>query len=254
MTNSSLLQNQDSRPEVPLGVKRILRQSSGFGCCVCGLPIYDYHHIVPYSQDPHFRPQDMMTLCPSHHDMATKGALTIQQQRDAQKNPFNITKGFVTGKLTVNQSSLAIKAGNVRLETIGPVIVVNEEPLLSLSVGSNGNLEVLLRLYDTNGRLLISIEQNEWKVGDIALWDLESSYQRLIIREKSHVISLALVVKEEVTSINGKFWCANQLIHLSPHGITTDGEIVQRVGLSNLGLIGAALRFSSDNKGVMALG
>lgn len=49
---------------MPLPVKRKLRQEAGFGCCKCGRPIIEYHHIIPYSNDdPHFRVEDMMCLC-----------------------------------------------------------------------------------------------------------------------------------------------------------------------------------------------
>lgn len=67
--------------DVPLPVKRQLRQEAGFGCCVCGLPIIQYHHIIPRAIEEHNRPEDMMIFCPNHHDAATKGAMTESQQR-----------------------------------------------------------------------------------------------------------------------------------------------------------------------------
>jgi hypothetical protein len=33
------------------------------------------HHITPRFVEEHFRPEDMMALCPNHHDEATKGAM-----------------------------------------------------------------------------------------------------------------------------------------------------------------------------------
>jgi 5-methylcytosine-specific restriction endonuclease McrA len=38
------------RPKIPEGVKREVRQRCGFGCVICGLPIYEYDHLVPYAQ------------------------------------------------------------------------------------------------------------------------------------------------------------------------------------------------------------
>jgi hypothetical protein len=31
--------------EIPSEIKRQLRQEAGFGCCICGIPIIEYHHI-----------------------------------------------------------------------------------------------------------------------------------------------------------------------------------------------------------------
>ena len=46
-----------SERDIPDRIKRQLRQEAGFGCCKCGFPIYDYHHIVEFSEEKHFRPQ-----------------------------------------------------------------------------------------------------------------------------------------------------------------------------------------------------
>ncbi len=58
------------RPRTPEPVARQLCQEAGFGCCKCGVPIIEYHHIIKWSVDQHFRPEDMMVLCPTHHDEA----------------------------------------------------------------------------------------------------------------------------------------------------------------------------------------
>jgi 5-methylcytosine-specific restriction endonuclease McrA len=57
--------------EPPAHVKRQLRQEAGFGCCVCGYPFYEYHHIREFALDSHHDPKDMMVLCPNHHHQAT---------------------------------------------------------------------------------------------------------------------------------------------------------------------------------------
>src|SRR5438876_516481 len=98
----------DNRPAVPAAVKRDLRKEGGFGCCVCGLPVYQYHHIVPWRAEHHARPEDMMVLCPNHHDQATKGAMPEDEQRRYKSSPHNIERGYVDGLLTVNQRYCAV--------------------------------------------------------------------------------------------------------------------------------------------------
>ena len=84
------------RRKIPSDVARQLRQEAGFGCCKCGFPLIQYHHIVEWADDQHFRVADMMVLCPNHHDQATKGAMPEPQQRLLKVNPYNTrsaTKG-----------------------------------------------------------------------------------------------------------------------------------------------------------------
>jgi hypothetical protein len=70
-----------TRPRIPLPVARQLRQEAGFGCYVCGLPVVQYHDIVPYHEDDPYPVEEIMILCLfPRHDQATKGALTVDQQ------------------------------------------------------------------------------------------------------------------------------------------------------------------------------
>ena len=66
--------------DIPEAVKRRLRQESGFGCCKCGHPLYQYHHIVPYSEVQEDNPETMLTLCPNHHEEADAEAITRAEQ------------------------------------------------------------------------------------------------------------------------------------------------------------------------------
>ena len=107
---NDLIDKLDPREDIPEPVKRIVRQDAGFGCCKCGLPIIQYHHIIPRSEDP----KDIMPLCPLCHDRATKGAMTKAQQIDYKNRPHNIIKGHVKGLLEINTSQPIIIIGSVR--------------------------------------------------------------------------------------------------------------------------------------------
>lgn len=52
---------------IPEAVMRQLRQEVGFGCAKCGHPYIEYHHIVPFSEEAHHRPEDMMAVCGNCH-------------------------------------------------------------------------------------------------------------------------------------------------------------------------------------------
>src|SRR5205085_1846209 len=131
-------------------------------CCVCGLPIYQYHHIVPYHKDDPYPVAEMMILCPLHHDQATKGAMPDTQQWDYKGTPFNISHGNVEGQLVVNQDYCAIRTGGVLIVGDGTFIAISGERLLELTASVAGHLLLSVTAYDRANQLLARIEQNEW--------------------------------------------------------------------------------------------
>ena|ERR1019366_8223156 len=134
---------------VPAAVARELRREAGFGCCVCGIPILQYHHIVEWAEDQHFRPEDMMVLCPLHHDQMTKRAMPEAEQRKLKANPHNIQRGLAKGLLTVRQDYCAANFGSVTVVGEGPFLRIDGENILSFYLG-DGNLEISLRLFGKN--------------------------------------------------------------------------------------------------------
>ena len=128
----------ESRPPTPPDVARELRRRSGFGCCRCGLPVVQYHHIVPWHIEEHFRVEDMMALCPYCNDAATKGALNEAAQRRYQAEPHNVRTGHSSGALFVNQSYVAVAFGGALLVGDGARITIDDVELLKLGVSPDG--------------------------------------------------------------------------------------------------------------------
>jgi hypothetical protein len=58
--------------------------------------------------DNHYRPEDMMVLCPNHHVKATKGAMPEAEQRALKANPWNIRHQMAKGPLAVHQDYCAV--------------------------------------------------------------------------------------------------------------------------------------------------
>ncbi|MEJ0062551.1 MAG: HNH endonuclease signature motif containing protein [Alphaproteobacteria bacterium] len=146
----------------PADIARQLRREAGFGCCICGNPIFQYHHIIEWKDDQHHRPEDMMVLCPNHHDQATKGAMTEAEQRKFKASPRNIQDGLAKGRLAVRQNYCAASFGSVTVVGEGPFLRMADEDIIEFSLGEDGNLELSIKLYSENDDLLLKIERNEW--------------------------------------------------------------------------------------------
>jgi len=116
------------RPPVPADVRRRLRQEAGFGCCVCGFPIYDYQHIVPYSVRAHFDPPDMMILCPNLKPFRDS-SVNLTSKTSLGKSGFKLKPEAASGAahrhgfmgVNVNKS-----CWNARLSTTPWALKVNE--------------------------------------------------------------------------------------------------------------------------------
>jgi len=226
---------------VPEPIKRLARQQAGFGCCKCGNPIIEYHHVVRGSEDP----QDIMILCPICHHEATV-AMTEEEQRFYKLHPFNIERGYVEGKLKVNQKLPVVVVGTNQFVGEGDFILVDQESLLSLKVNS-GRLELSVQLYDSNDQLLAYIENNEWISEDPMPWDLESSFQQLKIRHKLRNIALEIDVRRFPIEIRADLWRKGQNFQLNPHQILFNGK-VQNVGFINLCFVAMKLVADTSSK------
>jgi hypothetical protein len=232
------------RKAIPAQVARQLRREAGFGCCKCGIPILQYHHIVPWSVEEHYRPEDMMVLCPLHHDQATKGAMQIDEQRELKASPFNIQKGRVKGQLEVKQDYCAAALGTVTLVGEGCFLSIHSEEVLRLSLGEK-NLEVSLKLFSESDELLIQIDKNEWIAGDPLPWDIKADWQVLSLREKARKIAIELDARRVPLRIAGEFWYSGRRVSIGRDLIRIEGRTC--VGLAHLALVGGGIDLDPEN-------
>lgn len=236
-----------ARPTIPRPVARQLRQEAGFGCCRCGLPIYEYHHIIPYHQDDPYPPHEMMILCPLCHDLATKGGLPSDEQWRLKAEPYNIRAGLAEGALVLNQEHCAVAVGECFIVGEGAYVGVDGEPLLAIGFARpTRSMTLSVALYDESDTLLVAIEENEWLSGDPFPWDIESDHQQLSIRRKAGDISLSIDARQMPVSIRAQLWRKGHCLVLAPDGIRF-GAGPNAGGLMNLGLAGMALDLNTSD-------
>jgi 5-methylcytosine-specific restriction endonuclease McrA len=81
------------RPPIPSKIKREVRQRCGFGCVICGSPIYEYEHMVEWCKTHHHRADELTLLCSQHHAEKTKRLLPEEKVKAANNNPYNLARG-----------------------------------------------------------------------------------------------------------------------------------------------------------------
>ena len=206
--------------EVPDSVKREVRQDAGFGCCKCGQPIVQYHHIVRKSK----RPEDIMLLCPFPcHYKATHKVMPKEEQLYYKSHPYNLQKGFVKGQLEFDQKTPVVNVGTSQIIGTGDLVAIDGENVLSLNMNNN-RIEISATLYDPQNQLLAKIENNEWISGDPLPWDLESGFKWLRIRRKKRDVALEINAKSYPIDMLVNIWKNQHNLRFSPKQIIWESE------------------------------
>lgn len=230
----------DPSRDIPLPVRRRLRQEAGFGCCLCGNPIIEYHHIRPIGRHQVHDPDHMMTLCPLHHHEATVGGLAEEEQRRSKNDPENIRRGYTEGLLRITEPGIAVHAATNDFVGAGFKLVVDNHPLLALDSSETGRLELSIDLYDLGNHLLLSVAENEWIAGDPLPWDIEFGVRWLTIRRGHGDVALRLDARHSPVTLAGRLCMNGQRFDLESTGLYFNGAL-KSIGVVELGLVGLGI-------------
>lgn len=212
------------RPKIPSEVKRQLRQESGFGCCVCGHPFIQYHHIVPWKIEHHFRATDMMAICNNCHYLCTTGALSVDYQRSAKENPKNIVSSTINGILFVNSKKLVVNLGGAQAIETPELIVLGGNNILSARMDDgSGRILISAKIYNDSGILIAKLENNDWFANPSTIWDFETSPHKATIRQKKSKIIFDIDTRGDEISIRGRWFYMGQMIEFTPMEVRCGG-------------------------------
>ncbi|MFJ1971851.1 HNH endonuclease [Streptomyces sp. NPDC087903] len=166
---------KDSRDPIPENIKREVRQRCGFGCVVCGLPLYEYDHMTPHAQVLVHEADNLTLLCDRHHREKTDGLLPLDLVRRKNEKPANIEMGISTPYgLHFYGEECEIQVSDIRFfghrSKLVPFLI-NEEEFVSFSFdGDRILLNMLIR--GKNGETALSVVENEI-VYSASSWDIE---------------------------------------------------------------------------------
>jgi len=128
----------------PAPVQRQLLQEANFGCAICGSPILDNAHIIPYHITHAFPPQDMLALCPTCHRIADDGHYSEEYLRKLKESPHNKIKA---------EESFLIEGKDLILNMVGNryincqrVLVINDFDVITMKRDSDNYLLLNLNL------------------------------------------------------------------------------------------------------------
>lgn len=198
---------------MPAKVRRILRQEAGFGCANCGHPYFEYHHIIPWAEERHFRAEDMVALCPSCHVMVAK--LDREKQYTIKGAPKNKIDGNVRGNLICESKELNFLVGSVNYIDTPTIFQFQDTPIIACRQ-EDGQILVSMIVLDSQCNQLLVIRDNEIAFRSDDLWDFEYKHNLVKARYGPADIAVTLDFRKSPYTIMGRIWYGDTEVRLSP--------------------------------------
>jgi trigger factor len=197
MERFSMVESATPR-DIPLPIQREIRQRCGFGCVMCGNPLYDYHHMEGWSASrPHIASQ-ITLLCDNHHREATSGLLPKARVLEADSNPHNLKTGQSTAHLlhfSGSQCEVSIGGNLFTARWQGEFgemvpVMIDGTPIIGFSF-DRGFLLLTCQIFDEANNLIMFVRQNQL-VYSSAPWDIQFISRTLTIRQAAREILITV--------------------------------------------------------------
>lgn len=187
---------KEKRPPIKEAIKREIRQRCGFGCVICGFPIYEYDHMLGWANVKRHVASEITLLCDTHHTAKSSKLMPAFIVEEANRSPYNLRQNFSTPSILYYSGKKAIiKMGRSNFiitdnddGVIFETIKINEFTMIQVKLEDNHFL-LSMTLLDKKNIPVFIIEDNMMKYS-VGSWDINFVGRNLTIRKKSRDIFL----------------------------------------------------------------
>lgn len=200
---------------IPLPIQREVRKRCGFGCVICGFPLYEYDHLMGWANVHEHVSEDITLLCDQHHKEVTNGLLPREKVIDANKSPYNLKYGQSSPLLLhFEGTSCEVHIGGNYFNTIiqgeyteSIPLIVDGIPLIAFILQDN-QLLLNVNLFDEFNQIVLRIVNNQLFY-TTSPWDIRLTGKTLTIREKARKLLLRLRFDppNKIVIDKGRFLC-----------------------------------------------
>jgi trigger factor len=229
--------NECNSRNIPLPIQREVRQRCGFGCIICGFPLYEYDHLKSWANVKKHISEEITLLCDKHHREVTSGLLPREKVIEANKSRYNLKVGEskpYTLHFEGNSCSMQIGGNYFTTNYIGQPtesipLIVDGIPLIGF-VLEDGHLLLNLNLFDRFNNIVLKIINNHLFYS-INPWDIQLVGKTLIIREKARQFLIRIIFKppNKIIIDKGKFLSNGvEILIDSDHILVTNNNVLIR--------------------------
>jgi hypothetical protein len=172
-----------------------VRERCGFGCIVCGIPVYEYAHIIPFSDSRSHEAENIVLLCRNHHGLDSTSIINIEDYRIYIDNPYNLRgKPHFPFNLFLGKRKRSVFISNTEIifdiedrDQNCEILRIDNFVLFSIKIIDN-ELFLNLSVNDRYGSEFASIVDNCLNVNGKNLLDLQWSGSKLSASNKEGFI------------------------------------------------------------------
>lgn len=183
---------------IPLPIQREVRQRCGFGCVVCGLPLYEYEHMMEWAQVHRHVAEEITLLCDQHHREKTSGLLPKETVMACNNKPYNLQEGVskpYTFHFSGNTAEVILGKNSFTCEDKGYgtsmyPLVIDDIPLIGFTL-VDGHLLLNILLFDEFNHVVLRIINNQLFYATLP-WDIQLVGTTLTIREEHRKILIEI--------------------------------------------------------------
>lgn len=196
------------RPDISEPMKREIRRRCGFGCIICGMPMFDYHHIEDYAIAQKHEADNIVLLCPNHHAGPTRNRVSEETIRHYAASPANIGQS-TTGtyvNLMVGRKGSFEAGGRIYEfdfdENGGRFDAVNiaGKTFLGLTC-EHDHLLLDIILTDKTGTPVLCVKRGEMTVST-GVWDHRFEGPNIRVQSAEHDVAFALTIKNDGVALH----------------------------------------------------
>lgn len=192
----------DASRDIPDPIRRAVRQRCGFGCVICGLPLYTYEHMLGWATVQRHVADEMTLLCDKHQRERTNGLLPISDVQAANQDPFNRRSG-TSAPYALHYSGdycqVDIGSNVLTARMMGYLVAVqvDGEPLVGFRF-EDGHYLLNVLLFNEVNEPVLQILDNEL-IYSSEPWDIELVGNRLTVRAAARSIFIDIVFEPPAT-------------------------------------------------------
>ena len=198
---------------IPLPIQREVRQRCGFGCVICGLPLYEYEHMDEWALVQRHVSEEITLLCDQHHREKTAGLLPKIMVSEANAHPHNLREGVAkpyTLHFAGKQATVTLGGNTFTCEDQGygtsmVPLSIDGVPLIGLIL-ADGHLLLNLVVFDECNVPILHIKNNQLFQTTIP-WDIQLVGTTLTIREahRKILVEIEFAPPDRIHIMRGRF-------------------------------------------------
>lgn len=234
---------------IPLPIQREVRQRCGFGCVICGIPLYEYEHMEGWAKVHRHVADEITLLCDQHHREKTSGLLPLETVRAANANPWNLQEGSSKPyALHFSGAEALVTIGGNRFtctdQGYGTAMVplsIDGTPLVGLVI-ADGHLLLNVVAFNEFNEPVLHIKNNQLYYST-SPWDLQLIGTKLTIREGHGkiLVELQFSPPNEIHVLRGRLLCNGVEVLIRPSHILVTNNACLISGCSAVNCYGGLI-------------